>query len=81
MKVSVAIVALNEERYLPSILRDVLNQTYLHSRMEVLLIDSMSTDETLYIMNDFRNRYQSKFIDIRVLKNPKRGKLMDGILQ
>ncbi|MFC2314570.1 MAG: glycosyltransferase family 2 protein [Selenomonas massiliensis] len=72
MKVSVAIVALNEERYLPSILRDVLNQTYLHSRMEVLLIDSMSTDETLYIMNDFRNRYQSKFIDIRVLKNPKK---------
>lgn len=72
MKISIAVVALNEERYLPGLLRDILNQTYLHSRMEVLLIDSMSTDKTLNIMNDFRDRHQSKFAHIRVLKNPKK---------
>lgn len=72
MKISIGIVALNEEKYLPGILQDVLKQTYLHKQMELLLIDSMSIDETLNIMNSFRSRYKSKFIDVRVLMNPQK---------
>ena len=46
MRVSVCIVAYNEERTLPLLLADIKKQTYDHTKMEIILIDSMSTDQT-----------------------------------
>ena len=69
MKVSISIVALNEEKYLPNILQDILQQTYLHGDMEILLIDSISQDKTKKIMLDFADKYQNEFGQIKVLDN------------
>lgn len=69
MKVSISVVALNEEKYLPNILRDILQQTYPHADMEILLIDSISQDKTREIMSDFADKNQNEFWQIKVLDN------------
>ena len=40
MIVSIAVVAYNEEAYLPKLLEDILAQDYPKDKTEVLLIDS-----------------------------------------
>lgn len=70
MIVSFAIVAFNEEAYLPKLLSDLKEQDYPHEKIEVLLIDSMSTDNTEKIMNDFASN--NDFMSVRVFKNPKK---------
>ena len=69
MKVSVSVVALNEEKYLPAILQDILQQTYPHKDMEILLIDSISQDRTKEIMQDFATKHREEFWRIKVLDN------------
>lgn len=69
MKVSVSVVALNEEKYLPAILQDILQQTYPHKDMEILLIDSISKDKTKEIMQDFATKHREEFWRIKVLDN------------
>ena len=69
MKVSVSVVALNEEKYLPAILQDILQQTYPHKDMEILLIDSISKDMTKEIMQDFATKHRDEFWCIKVLDN------------
>ncbi|MEE1054497.1 MAG: glycosyltransferase, partial [Acutalibacteraceae bacterium] len=53
MIISFAVVAYNEEETLPRLLEDLRNQDYPHEKIEVLLIDSMSSDSTWQIMQDF----------------------------
>ncbi len=67
MKVSVAVVAYNEEKTLPKLLEDLFAQDYPHQNIEVLLIDSMSTDGTLGIMKEFAEG--SDFSHIKLLEN------------
>lgn len=43
MKITVGVVAYNEEKNLPSLLKDIEGQSYPHSEIEVVLADSMST--------------------------------------
>ncbi|MFW3578600.1 glycosyltransferase [Vagococcus fluvialis] len=69
MNLSVAVVALNEEEYLPLLLEDLVNQTYNLKNVELLLIDSLSNDKTYKIMVDFKNKYVNKFNNIRVFNN------------
>lgn len=67
MLVSFAIVAYNEENFLPQLLSDLKSQDYPHERIEVLLIDSMSTDSTKSIMQDFAEN--ADFYSVKVLDN------------
>ena len=53
MKVSVGIVAYNEEKNLPRILEDLTRQTFPHDQMEVVLVDSRSEDGTRDLMKKF----------------------------
>lgn len=71
MIISFAIVAFNEETYLPELLNDLKQQDYPHSKIEVLLIDSMSTDNTRRIMEDF-SAEDNGFLAVKVLENPKK---------
>ncbi len=71
MKLTIAIIAYNEQDYLPKLLDDVLMQKYPHELIEVLLIDSMSTDNTRLIMEDFILK-GSDFFSVQVLSNPKK---------
>lgn len=68
MLVSFAVVAYNEEKYLPKLLECLCNQDYPHSNIEVLLIDSMSTDGTIDVMNQFKNE-NPDFHKVLILKN------------
>lgn len=71
MLVSVCIVAHNEENVLNDLLNDIRKQDYPHSQMEVILIDSMSSDKTKKIMEQFKAE-NSDFCEIMVLDNPKK---------
>ncbi|MDO5728169.1 MAG: glycosyltransferase family 2 protein [Actinomycetaceae bacterium] len=70
-KVSIGVIALNEEEYLPRLLDNICAQDYPHDLMEVFLIDSGSTDRTRDLMHDFA-RSNTSFRNVRVEDNPKR---------
>lgn len=77
MFITLCMIAYNEENTLQQILNDFTSQDYDHSQIEVLLVDSASTDGTRKIMHEFaRNNKNSseamRFRDVRVLDNPKR---------
>ena len=69
--VSVCVVAYNEENNLPNLLKDIVAQDYPHDKIEVVLIDSCSTDNTKNIMLEFQNQ-QKDFWNIQVLDNKKK---------
>lgn len=70
--VSLCVVAYNEEAFLPSLLSDLLNQTYPHELIEVILIDGQSTDRTKTLMETFATSNFEEFLSIVVLDNEKR---------
>lgn len=72
MRVTIAVVAYNEESRLPALLADVLAQTYPHRDTEILLVDSMSEDQTRLVMEQFAGEYGEDFLGVRVLSNPGR---------
>ena len=71
MTVSLCVVAYNEEKFLPSLLRDLCEQTYPHELTEIVLIDGMSSDNTKDIMRRFSEN-ETSFYSIQVLDNHKR---------
>lgn len=71
MLVSICVVAYNEEKTLPRLLEDIAKQDYPHKKMEIVLIDSMSVDHTIKIMEDFQMK-EHDFFDVQILKNPRK---------
>ncbi len=71
MFVSFAIVAYNEEASLPRLLSDLKEQDYCHGKIEVLLIDSLSTDSTRSIMESFASQ-DNGFASVKVLENERK---------
>lgn len=71
MKVSFVVIALNAASTLDALLACLGKQTYPHGNIEVLLIDSGSSDHTREIMLAFQNA-EHDFDRIVVLDNPKR---------
>ena len=74
MIVSVCVVAYNEEKVLGKLLEDIQAQDYDHGKMEILLIDSMSTDHTRKIMKKFQETEK------RFLKMKRKNLHLDGML-
>lgn len=72
MNVSLCVVACNEEKYLPRLLHDIREQTYSHSKIEVVLVDSMSADGTKKCMEQFKEEFGNEFFRITVVPNPGR---------
>ncbi len=70
--VSLCVIAYNEETYLPSLLSDLLNQTYPHEKTEIVLVDGISQDRTKAVMEAFAAEHQEEYISIKVRDNPKR---------
>ena len=59
MKVSIIITARNEEKYLPMLFEDILNQTFPLQNIEVVLMDSNSTDNTRLVMEEFKKNNEN----------------------
>lgn len=70
MLISLAVIALNEESTLPQLFENIKEQTYPHDKMEIILVDSMSTDKTYEIMEKFK--METDFYKVKILKNPKK---------
>ena len=71
MTVSLCVVAYNEENFLPNLIEDFKLQTYPHELIEVILINSLSTDKTKQIMLDFAQS-DNDFYSVKVYDNPKK---------
>ena len=71
LKLSICIIAYNEESFLPRLLEDIKSQEYPHEYTEVVLIDGMSQDKTKAIMEAFKAE-DNGFYNVQVLDNPKR---------
>ena len=71
MTVSLCVIAYNEENALTSLLDDIRAQDYPHDKLEIVLVDSMSTDKTRAIMNDFAGE-DNGFIRVKVVENPRK---------
>ena len=76
MFITICVIAYNEEQTLPAILKDIAAQDYAHGSMEVVLVDSASTDHTKKIMQEFAAQNTTQpdmgFVSVSVLDNPKR---------
>lgn len=70
--ISVGIIAYNEAKNLSVLLNQLLEQDYPHKSIEIVLVDGKSSDETLDLMNLFKNKYESEFFGVQVLTNEKR---------
>lgn len=73
--ITIGVVAYNESSVIEGILDDLRGQTFPHERIEILLIDSASEDDTRAKMSLFaeKNREEGMgFGAVRVLDNPKR---------
>ena len=64
MNVSIIITARNEEKYLPMLFKDILNQTYPLQNIEVVLMDSNSKDNTRTLMEEFKTNNESLSVQI-----------------
>lgn len=56
VKISVIIPTFNEERYLPSCIKSVLNQTLPRDMYEIIVVDSYSSDRTSKIAKKYADR-------------------------
>lgn len=75
MLITVCVIAYNEEDTLENLLKQICSQDYDHNKMEILLVNSRSTDNTRQIMLDFAGRNQEEgfgFYGIKVLENDKK---------
>lgn len=72
LTVTFGVIAYNEHDYISDLLNALLNQSYVKDKIEVILVDGGSTDDTKQIMKEFADKYSSFFISVKVLDNPKR---------
>ncbi len=72
MLVSVIISAYNEEKYLPNVFQALKKQTYPHSKIEVVLVNGMSTDHTKELLEEFQKDNSNEFYNIQVWDNPQK---------
>lgn len=71
IKLSICVIAHNEEQFLPGLLENIRKQTYPHHFIEVVLVDGMSVDKTKKLMKKF-SEDNKDFYSIQVLDNPKK---------
>ncbi len=70
--ITFGIIAYNEQQYLPDLLEDLLNQTYLKEKIEVIMVDGNSSDNTWKIMEKFKDDHEKEYHKIKLLHNNKR---------
>lgn len=72
MIVSTTMSAYNEENYLPSIFESLLKQSYPLKKIEIILVNAMSTDKTRLLMDEFKELHEHKFYGVKIFDNPKK---------
>lgn len=67
MKLSIIIPVWNNKEWLPKCFDSIYNQTY--TNYEVIIVDDMSTDNGIEIINEYKKRFKDKGIECKVLVN------------
>lgn len=67
--VTLGVIARNEEDALPDLLSDIMKQSFPHDKIEIILVDGMSSDATWDIMHKFLRSNNNDFYDILVCRN------------
>jgi glycosyltransferase involved in cell wall biosynthesis len=67
--ITIGITLYNKEQYVENVLKTVLSQTY--SKIEILIVDDKSTDNSLELVKQMAERYES----IRVIEHQENGGL------
>lgn len=70
--VSALLVTRNEEDYIRMSLMSLINQTYPHDKYEIIIVDGNSSDGTLDIILQLRNKYNSQSFKIKLIRNPQK---------
>lgn len=81
-RVSVVIAARNEEKYLPGLLNDLVNQDYPKNKLEIIVVNDRSTDNTGAIVKKMMKTHNNmKYIKIENTSRiaPKKFALEKGI--
>jgi len=65
-KLSIIIPCLNEEKYIATCIESILNSEIDFNRCEIILVDGVSSDATVKIIQ----KYQEKYSFIKLLHNP-----------
>jgi len=71
MTVLFIIIAYNEEKTLGTLLEDIKKQNYPHEKVQIILIDGMSTDNTKEIMQRFADE-DNGFMGVIIENNPQK---------
>ncbi len=71
MLVSLCVIAYNEEKVLNGLFRNIASQSYPHEKIEVILVDSNSTDNTKSMMEDFKETNYN-FNRVEIVSNSKK---------
>ena len=69
MLVSFIIIAYNVEKFLDKSLESLKKQDYPHKDIEVILVDSISTDGTRKVFEEFKKENEKDFYQIKILTN------------
>ena len=64
-KISIIVPCRNEEKFISECLNSLLNQDYPKNKIEILVMNGMSTDSTSKILK----KYQKKYPMIKEIKN------------
>lgn len=70
-KLSIVIPIYNREKFLSRMLSSIKEQT--HRPLELILVDNNSSDSSLTICQDFKNKYQTNDLEIIVTTETKKG--------
>ena len=62
--VSVVVAARNEEVHLPHLISDLISQEYPLDKLEVIIVNDRSTDDTAAILDDASDNYALSLIHI-----------------
>ena len=71
MTVSLCMIAYNEANALKGLFKDISLQDYPHENIEVVFVDSMSTDGTYEMMERFKNEGYN-FWDVKIVRCAKK---------
>jgi len=66
--ISIIIPARNEEQFIGKSLRSIFNSDYPREYYEIIVVDGMSEDKTIDIINKFKVKYDN----LKLLRNPKK---------
>ena len=69
--ISVITVTLNSENTVAKAIESVLNQTY--DKVEYIIMDGGSTDSTVQIAEEYKERFAAKGYELKIVSEPDRG--------